>query len=851
MTIKTQATIQHQAKSRITYVKKELSPENTGKENRAVLQEMLDRAGTVRIEKPGVYEVEDMLIIKSHTHLILGSGVCIKRVSSSADSFFLMNEGALTCTFDENITIEGLHLITNGVEARDNKTVYGMTGELSFFYVKHLRIYDFVCLDLPKLSFGIHICTFEDLIIERIHIEGKKDAVHLGKGNKFVIRDGLFRTFDDPIALNAHDYSVANPQMGWIENGLIENCYDLNDNETTGYFCRILAGAWCDWYEGMIIQNSDTVVNQGRVYRAFQKPDGTKYRSITPPVHKKGMETQDKINWVMVQEEVVYQCGCRNIHFKDIHLQKKRKTALSIHFDHDRYSRSVYPGARMPVQQNLVFENLIVENQVDCLVRCITPVDCIKVIHSVIGNNKIQLECLQNRQEDYEKAHVMLIGNTFTQDGKTELVRCDDGRSCCLTGEGNIALCENFVLRTAGKVSVNRNLFRADKPAVCKRIEMKYRLSDDKVQWAEEIWKKLQLKIDAESSRIGNMIPGDVQNGHYSDMGSKDIFWWTNGFWAGILWQMFHATGKEDYKVAAEEIEEKLDQALMEFWGLHHDVGFMWLHSAAANYRLTGNKKSLNRGIHAATILSGRYNPNGKFIRAWNPECDPSLDTRGIAIIDCMMNIPLLYWAADVTKDSRFQTIAMSHADTVLAYSIRPDGSCNHIVVFDPDTGEYIDNPGGQGYGSGSSWSRGQGWALYGMALSYYYTGEQRYLDASKSVAHYFIANAALHNYVPLCDFRSPEEPKVIDTTAGVIAACGLLEIAKHVGELEKKLYIDSAIRILQAMEPYCDWNPETDAVLGYGTVSYHGKRHYPIIYGDYFLLEAVLRLLDRDFMIW
>ena len=217
-----------------------------------------------------------------------------------------------------------------------------------------------------------------------------------------------------------------------------------------------------------------------------------------------------------------------------------------------------------------------------------------------------------------------------------------------------------------------------------------------------------------------------------------------------------------------------------------------------------------------------------------------------------MMNIPLLYWASEMTGDSRFKTIAMEHADTVLAHTIRPDGSCNHIVVFDPDTGEYLDNPGGQGYESGSSWSRGQSWAIYGMALSYAYTGEKRYLEAAKRTAHYFIANVSMNGYVPLVDFRAPEEPVLIDTSAGVIAACGLLEIASHVGEHEKKLYTENAVRILRTLEEkYCDWDPENDAALGYGTGAYHGRRHYPIIYGDYFLLEGVLRLLEKEFLIW
>lgn len=454
--IRMKASREHIIRSTLQWRKKELCPENTGRENTLILQEALNRGGTIRVEKPGTYEVEDTLVIGSHTHLIFGAGVFVKRAVSSVGSFAFVNRGAFTRTYDTDIIIEGLHLITGGVEARQNAAVYGLTGELSFFYVKHLRITDFVCLDLPRLSFGIHVCTFEDLVIERVHIEGRKDAVHLGKGSKFVIRHGLFRTFDDPIALNAHDYAVANPQMGWIENGLIEDCYDLADQDTTGYFCRILAGAWCDWKEGMEIQNSDTVVSRGRVYRAFQQPDGKKYTSMTPPTHEEGLRTLDGIHWVMVQEEVTYQCGCRNIHFKDIYLQKVRQTALSVHFDHDQYSRSVYPGAKMPVQENLVFEHVVVENLVECLVRSITPVDTIKVVNSVLGTGGIWLESLEEEKEHYMEAQVAFIGNTFTMKGTMELIRCEEGRRCSLTAAGNLTETVDFEALVDKDVTVRK-----------------------------------------------------------------------------------------------------------------------------------------------------------------------------------------------------------------------------------------------------------------------------------------------------------------------------------------------------------------------------------------------------------
>lgn len=182
--IQTPAALSHTINSRLTWKEKELSEQNSGAVNRQILQELLNKGGTVRIEKPGTYEIEDTVYIKSSTHLILGKGVVFKRSASSAGSFFLTNEGAFTGKQDSDITIEGLNLITNGVEARHNAAVYGLTGEISLFRVKHLRIFDFTCMDLPKLSYGLHICTFEDIVLERLQIEGRKDAVHLGTGKQ-------------------------------------------------------------------------------------------------------------------------------------------------------------------------------------------------------------------------------------------------------------------------------------------------------------------------------------------------------------------------------------------------------------------------------------------------------------------------------------------------------------------------------------------------------------------------------------------------------------------------------------------------------------------------------------------
>lgn len=373
-------------------------------------------------------------------------------------------------------------------------------------------------------------------------------------------------------------------------------------------------------------------------------------------------------------------------------------------------------------------------------------------------------------------------------------------------------------------------------------------MSSDDSLWLESAMNKLIKKMSAQCERLGTMMPYVPFNGVYEDMGKVHLEAWTNGFYSGMLWQMFHVTGEEKYSINATGIEARLDEALEGFEKLDHDVGFQWLHTSVANYRLTGNEKSRRRGLHAAGILAGRFNLEGNYIRAWNDE-----GKQGVAIIDCLMNLPLLHWAYKETGYVSYEQIARKHTEMALNYIIRPDGSCNHMVEFNPVTGEYLNNPGGQGYASGSSWSRGHAWAIYGMALAYRYLKDVRYLEAAKSVAHYFLANVSLNDYIPVIDFRAPSKPIYLDTTAGVCAACGLLEIAEFVGEHEKQLYVQSAIKCMKAIEPYCCWDPEKDSIMSHGSARYDraSDREVPIIYGDYFLMEGILRLSEQSFLIW
>jgi len=371
--------------------------------------------------------------------------------------------------------------------------------------------------------------------------------------------------------------------------------------------------------------------------------------------------------------------------------------------------------------------------------------------------------------------------------------------------------------------------------------------------WLDKTIEKAKRKLSKTTRQIGDAIPFTTKDGVFDDkytvnpINGDGMYWWTNGFYPGILWLMYLETKDEFYKTTAESIEKKMDKALLGFEGLHHDVGFMWQTSAIADYKITGNNKSKNRGMLAASILASRYNLNGGYIRAWND------DRVGWGIIDCMLNIPILYWASRESKDDRFAAIARAHADKAAKHFIREDGSVKHIVVFDENTGEEKESLGGQGYAVGSSWSRGQAWALYGFVLSYIHTKNEKYLNIAKKVAHYFIS-CIQEDFIPDCDFRAPKTPIVKDSSAGAIAACGLIEISKYVGEEEKALYLNNAVNILKSLTDKCaDFSEDCQELLKMGTGAYHeeNSRNMSLIYGDYYYLEALLKLKGNEVLFW
>ena len=378
-------------------------------------------------------------------------------------------------------------------------------------------------------------------------------------------------------------------------------------------------------------------------------------------------------------------------------------------------------------------------------------------------------------------------------------------------------------------------------------------LLNENKAWAEEVFAKIDKKLAKVTVRNTEKIAdGCDEAGMFKDC--RSIAWWTNGFWGGLNHLLYNKTGNEDYLKTALANEKRMDDALFKNYGaLHHDVGFMWHILAGANYRLHGDATSKDRNLHAAASLMARFVIDGGYIIAWNGK-----QHENWTIIDCLMNLSLLYWASEETGDDRFKRVAMAHADMAIMDHLREDGSVVHIVEHDRETGEVVATYAGQGCAVGSSWSRGQAWALYGFMISYAHTKEERYLDAAKQVANYFIANSC-DDWLPRVDFRGPAEPVMIDTSASACATCGLIELAKALPENEGGMYMNAAMNLLHAMDDKCaNYDDSVDYLVSHGTVRFpidgdwkKAEVHVPIIYTDFFYTEAVLKILGSEFNPW
>jgi unsaturated chondroitin disaccharide hydrolase len=326
---------------------------------------------------------------------------------------------------------------------------------------------------------------------------------------------------------------------------------------------------------------------------------------------------------------------------------------------------------------------------------------------------------------------------------------------------------------------------------------------------------------------------------------------WTTGFWAGMLWLAYELTGAERYRAAGEiQLARFADRLQRHIDVDHHDLGFLYSLSCVAAARLTGSALAHQTALAAADRLMTRYLPGPGVLQAWGTLDDP--EQRGRTIVDSLMNVPLLYWATAQTGERRYADAAKRHAEQLMQHFVRPDGSTYHTFYFDVDTGAPRFGRTHQGHADESTWSRGQAWALYGLALSMRHTRDDRFLRVGERVADVFLAHTPADGVV-YWDFAFGDgsgEPK--DSSASAIAACGLLELAQWDPALAPR-YRQAATDIVQALWTTCATrgSAASNALLLHGTQNRNSDAGVDEgnLWGDYFYLEALTRLSRPDWI--
>ena len=348
---------------------------------------------------------------------------------------------------------------------------------------------------------------------------------------------------------------------------------------------------------------------------------------------------------------------------------------------------------------------------------------------------------------------------------------------------------------------------------------------------------------------------------------TTNMYDWTSGFYAGNLWYGYQATGDEEMKKKAILWTEKLE-GLKDFKD-HHDLGFMLYCSYGNAYRITGNEKYKDILVQGAKSLCSRFNEKTGSIKSWDVfnSWDGKTKYAYPVIIDNMMNLELLFFASKVTGDPYYKKVAITHANTVIKNQIRPDYSSYHVVCYDPLSGKVLAKETAQGFANNSTWSRGQAWGIYGFVMTYRETKDQKYLETAKKMADYYINNRQLpKDKIPYWDFNANETgftpgPKshalessinYRDASAAAITASALLELSTYLAK-DGQRYKDFAIDVLHSLSSpaYRSKVGETSGFLlkhSVGSIAHGGEIDVPLIYADYYFLEALSRyklLLD------
>ncbi len=334
-------------------------------------------------------------------------------------------------------------------------------------------------------------------------------------------------------------------------------------------------------------------------------------------------------------------------------------------------------------------------------------------------------------------------------------------------------------------------------------------------------------------------VPRSYPNkeGDYWMVGITD---WTCGFPAGSFWLMYEMTGDEYWKQVALENTLKLDG--VQYRTTTHDLGFMVFCSYGNAYRLAGNEDYKDVIIQASESLLTRFNPTIGCIRSWDHNRD-KWDYP--VIVDNMMNLEMLFWASEVTGDSKYRVAAISHADVTLENHFRDDWSSYHVVSYDTITGEPVAKNTHQGLNHESAWGRGQAWGFYGYTMCYRETGDKKYLNAAENIGDFMLKNLP-EDMVSYWDFNDPAIPNTNrDASAAAIMASALYELSTFSDNGET--YLDAANKITESLTSL-DYRANDGSNGGF--LLKHSVGHKPnnsevdvaINYADYYYLEALKR---------
>lgn len=320
---------------------------------------------------------------------------------------------------------------------------------------------------------------------------------------------------------------------------------------------------------------------------------------------------------------------------------------------------------------------------------------------------------------------------------------------------------------------------------------------------------------------------------------SKD---WTSGFYAGNLWMLYELTNNPKYKESAKKWTAYIEKE--KFNDKTHDMGFKVFCSFGQGLKHENNQDYKDIIVKSSQTLLSRYNYTVGSIRSWDfnkKRWDFPV------IIDNMMNLEMLFEATKISKDSTFHKIAVKHANTTLKNHFREDNSSYHVVDYNPLTGEIRMKVTHQGFNDESVWARGQGWAIYGYTMMYRYTKDKKYLDQAEATANFYLNNKNLSkDGIPYWDFKDtaiPNAPR--DVSAATVISSALVELYQYTKNENYLNYGKKVVNTLKSEEYILESTIKAPFILKHSTGNWpkNDEIDEPIVYGDYYFLETLLRL--------